>query len=456
MKKIILILYLCPVLMLGQTEEQPDITGVWRTIASSWTKDTKQYADCEMIKFITNDRWANLYYWPKTKEFAGAGGGTYTFVNGNYVETIEFFTWDASAIGTKQTFKKKIKDGKLVQEGHLNTEKFNYPYYAVYDRLDKLSWVYENEKSPQGVWDFTNGTLGTKKLDKKSIKDKFGRAIKTITPKYFISTHFDYQKKTFDGLTFGTYVIDKDGNYKETVLCWSWEDKSMINSQPSFEWEQLNQNNFHQRGYLNSETYKNYLVDEYYERIEPLSYQRKLWTSEDKKLLNDELERTKNEMVVATKKLTDDQWHFKSDENSWNIAQVVEHMGIYERLYYFESQVTVNNTNPRPYLARKTLGDKKYLEWMAEKKPHTSPKQAVPMGFMKGKDNLEYFLFGRNLLNNMVKSTDKDLKAHFTPRRGEPKKFRSIHGLLVIHYGHTDRHLRQIERIKAHHNYPKK
>jgi len=455
MKRLILILILCPILLVSQTGGPQDISGVWRVTASSWNEDTKQFADCEMIKFITKTRWASLFYWPKTKKFAGTGGGTYEWKDGTYTETCEYFTWDPSAIGTQQSFKMSIENEKLIQEGRLNTDKFKYPYYAVHERIDKLNWVYENQKSPQGVWNLVEGTYGNEKLDKDHIKKKYGMVTKIITPNFFIVTFFDKVKKTVDGATFGTHTIDKDGKYQETIRCWSWDDQSMVESQPSFEWEISDDDNFIQKGYLNSEVYKDYLIDEHYERLEPLSYKTKIWTAADQKFLLKEMQRTKYEMITATESLTYEQWRFKPDEDSWNIGQVVEHMGIYERLYLQEARATLQNTDPRPEIANQILGDKTYLEWMGEKQPHFAPEHAVPSGFMKGKHNLEYFLYGRNLLEKMISTTDKDFKSHFMPRKSEPKGFRSIHGFLVVHYGHTDRHLRQIERIKLHPDYPK-
>jgi len=181
--------------------------------------------------------------------------------------------------------------------------------------------------------------------------------------------------------------------------------------------------------------------------------EQKIWTEEDRQYLVSELERTRDEIVSATEYLSPDQWHFKPSENSWNIAQVVEHLGIYERLFLQEAWVA-NNLPPRPQYYERSISDSLYLAWMADKSHHTAPENAVPLGFMKGKDNLIFFLYGRNLVINYVRDTDKDLKAQFTPRGGEPNNLRSIHGLFVVHFGHTDRHLRQIERIKSDPNYP--
>mgnify|MGYP001199447310 CR=1 FL=1 len=180
----------------------------------------------------------------------------------------------------------------------------------------------------------------------------------------------------------------------------------------------------------------------------------KFWTIRDRAMLLKELERTKQAIIAETNSLTPDQWHFKPSKDAWSIAQVVEHLGIYERIFLQEAWIATE-LPPQPQYYITTLSDSTYLSWMAESQSHTAAENAIPLGYMKGIDNLSFFTFGRDHIIDFVNKTDKDLKVHFTPREGEPNNRRSIHGLFVVHYGHTDRHLRQILRIKSHPSYPK-
>lgn len=182
--------------------------------------------------------------------------------------------------------------------------------------------------------------------------------------------------------------------------------------------------------------------------------QGKFWTEQDRKSLLKELSRTKQSIIDETTKLSVDQWHFKPSADAWSIAQVVEHLGLYERIFLQEAWIALE-LPPQPQFYKASLSDSIYLSWMAESQAHQSAENAMPMGFMKGKDNLTYFTFGRDNIIDFVNKTSKDLKVHFTPREGEPNNRRSIHGLLVVHYGHTDRHLRQILRIKSNPDFPR-
>lgn len=180
----------------------------------------------------------------------------------------------------------------------------------------------------------------------------------------------------------------------------------------------------------------------------------KIWTEQDRAALLRELERTKQEVMAATASLSNKQWHFKPSKDTWSIAQVVEHLGIYERIFLQEAWIATE-LPPQPEYHQEALPDSTYLSWMAENQSHNAPENAIPLGYMQGSDNLSFFTLGRDFVLDFVRNTNADLKAHFTPRAGEPNNRRSIHGLFIVHYGHTDRHLRQISRIKSHPKFPK-
>jgi len=183
------------------------------------------------------------------------------------------------------------------------------------------------------------------------------------------------------------------------------------------------------------------------------SQTKSIWTEADRKFLIDNLERTKLEIIKQTKSLTSEQWAFKEDSIKWTIGQVLEHLGLYERIFAQEADIMLSST-PEPQLDSISLPDTSYINWMNDPSPHKAEWNAEPLGFMKGSDNLTFFLFGRNHIIDFIKKTTYDLKAHYTYRWGDEKR-RSIHALMVVHFGHTDRHLKQIKRIKNNPKFPK-
>ena len=178
-----------------------------------------------------------------------------------------------------------------------------------------------------------------------------------------------------------------------------------------------------------------------------------LWTESDRKYLIENLERTKLEIIKETGNLTTAQWSFKADSTKWSIAQVLEHLGLYERIFAQEADIMLSSA-PDPLLDSISRPDSTYVKWMSDPSPHKAEWNAEPLGFMQGADNLSFFLFGRDHIIDFIKNTSYDLKAHFTYRWGDEKR-RSIHALMVVHFGHTDRHLQQISRIKATAGFPK-
>ena len=180
---------------------------------------------------------------------------------------------------------------------------------------------------------------------------------------------------------------------------------------------------------------------------------KSIWTGTDRKFLVDNLERTKVEIIKECQSLTSEQWSFKEDSVKWTIGQVLEHLGLYERIFAQEADIMLSST-PEPQLDSISLPDTSYINWMNDPSPHKAEWNAEPLGFMKGNDNLTCFLFGRNHIIDFIKSTRYDLKAHYTFRWGDEKR-RSIHALMVVHFGHTDRHLKQIRRIKSNPKFPK-
>ncbi len=178
-----------------------------------------------------------------------------------------------------------------------------------------------------------------------------------------------------------------------------------------------------------------------------------LWTEADRQFLITNLERTKQQIIRETEHLTLSQWSFREDSTKWSIAQVLEHLGLYERIFAQEADIMLS-TSPEPHLRNLSLPDTTYLNWMNEPQPHQAEWNAEPLGFMNGADNLTFFLFGRDRITSFIKNTTSDLKAHYTYRAGKEQR-RSIHALMVVHFGHTDRHLKQIARIKSARNFPK-
>ena len=69
------------------------------------------------MKVLSGTRFQWIAYNTETKEFKGAGGGTYTTIDGKYTETIEFFSRDDSRVGMSLEFDYDIINGDWHHSG---------------------------------------------------------------------------------------------------------------------------------------------------------------------------------------------------------------------------------------------------------------------------------------------------------------------------------------------------
>lgn len=69
------------------------------------------------MKILSGTRFQWIAYNTETTKFSGTGGGTYTTIDGKYVENIEFFSKDGSRVGASLPFKYEIVEGEWHHSG---------------------------------------------------------------------------------------------------------------------------------------------------------------------------------------------------------------------------------------------------------------------------------------------------------------------------------------------------
>ena len=185
-----------------------------------------------------------------------------------------------------------------------------------------------------------------------------------------------------------------------------------------------------------------------------LAQETKLWTEADRKYLLDNLARSRDELIRETIDLSRAQWNFKESPERWSINEIVEHIATWELLLDHEISRGLG-VGPQPQLSKLAHTDSEYLAFIMEEKPHVSDEYTkpftftIPMGLNEGKNNLSWFLKMRNESIDFVANAREDLRAYFLkPGRG------CTHQIYITLFGHTDRHLRQIRKVKQHPNYP--
>jgi hypothetical protein len=78
---------------------------------------TRQIGPRKTLKILSGTRFQWIAYNTETKEFSGTGGGTYTTVDGQYTENIDFFSRDNSRVGASLPFDFQLVEGAWHHSG---------------------------------------------------------------------------------------------------------------------------------------------------------------------------------------------------------------------------------------------------------------------------------------------------------------------------------------------------
>ncbi len=182
--------------------------------------------------------------------------------------------------------------------------------------------------------------------------------------------------------------------------------------------------------------------------------QTNMWSEADRSYLVKHMIRSRDEVLKETELLTEAQWNFKEAPDKWSIKQVVEHIAIWEMLLQHEISNSFE-AGPQPERVKTAEPDSNALNFIMDTKPHhsldyTKPfSYSIPMGLNTGKSNITWLLKMRNESIDYLSGTKEDLRSFFN-------SYANIHQLFIYIFGHADRHLRQIKKIKIANNYPSK
>jgi DinB family protein len=186
-------------------------------------------------------------------------------------------------------------------------------------------------------------------------------------------------------------------------------------------------------------------------------HSQKLWTEADRKYLAENLTRTRDSLIKETERLTEAQWNFKESADRWSINQITEHLALWELILEREiSQALFAGPHAELLIRDRKSFDSSIIAFLSEEKPHITTEYTtpftftVPVGANEGKNNLTWLLKMRNEGISYVDTTTADLRYYFRPGKKD-----DVHQAFMIIFGHTDRHLRQIRKVKSNPNYPR-
>ena len=166
------------------------------------------------------------------------------------------------------------------------------------------------------------------------------------------------------------------------------------------------------------------------------------------------LESTKKDVLEATKGLSVAQWNFKPAPDRWSVAQVMEHIAASEefiRVGLLQEKVMIS---PPGESSRDVKKIDAAVEAMIPDRSHKAqaPEPLVPNNrFGSPEGSLKQFLESRATTEQFLRST-AGLRDHVMD--GPVGKMDGYEFILFI-AAHCERHVKQINEVKANPNFPK-
>lgn len=175
---------------------------------------------------------------------------------------------------------------------------------------------------------------------------------------------------------------------------------------------------------------------------------------EKESLINYFLE-TKSNLLKNVEGLSDAQMQFKPAPDRWSVSQCVEHIILAEKeLFAMEQQTVKQPANPEKRKNIK-ITDQDLVKGIVDRSHKAKAQEsAVPKGvYSTSAEAIQAFTTQRDGIIDYVKGTSDDLRNHVM--EGSPLGSIDTYQFLLFIAGHSARHTKQIEEVKADANFPK-
>ena len=178
-------------------------------------------------------------------------------------------------------------------------------------------------------------------------------------------------------------------------------------------------------------------------------------SDDERRFAVDLLQANTKKFLAAIESVSDAQWKFRTAPDKWSIADVSEHITAAENSLLSLTQRIL--LSPADLEKSKVLaGQEQIILTKAADRSikRQAPEMIIPTGKFSSKDELvRAFIAAREKTVNYIKTTNDSLKVHVAPHPAVGDL--TAYQWLVWIAAHADRHVAQLEEIKASANYPK-
>ncbi|MEX0289417.1 MAG: DinB family protein [Flavobacteriaceae bacterium] len=178
-------------------------------------------------------------------------------------------------------------------------------------------------------------------------------------------------------------------------------------------------------------------------------------TEEERTAGIEELNKTKERVLTVVDGLSEAQLNFKSSPESWSVAECVEHLAISENNIGQMLQGALKTPADPSKRDSVKISDEKLMGIITSRDNKVKTSEAFePSGkFGSYEETLKALVAKRDAHIEYLKTTEDDLRNHYGQL-----PFGTIDGYQIIMFmsGHTERHVKQMEEVMAHTDFPKK
>lgn len=168
-----------------------------------------------------------------------------------------------------------------------------------------------------------------------------------------------------------------------------------------------------------------------------------------------QLHATRKMVLDAISGLSEAQWKFKPAPDRWSIAEITEHLILTEDGLMDWTKKVLSTPAVEGRTANRAADDKMYAAWMDRTQKATAPAELRPA---TGKwptpaAAAKEFAARRDRTLDYVRTTQDDLRGHVTKGPGgDMDAYQIVLGIAA----HTERHMAQLNEVKAAPGFPKK
>ncbi|MEQ9303220.1 MAG: DinB family protein [Marinoscillum sp.] len=172
-------------------------------------------------------------------------------------------------------------------------------------------------------------------------------------------------------------------------------------------------------------------------------------SDDDRKFGVNYLKETRAEVLSLVKGLTDEQLSFRASEDSWSIAQCLEHIAASEDFIFNLSQMALDNSAEKSELA---FTDSELIRIMTDRSNKAKALDVLQPGEKAVTTTLKAFKIARDQHIAYLKKTDDALRSsYFDFPFGKGDAYQ----VLLFMGAHSSRHAAQIREILASPEFPK-